>query len=138
MMTGKNRISYFVFCTYSYFNFYHHFIKITIISLKYCSMDEYFPGILPPLLLIFRIYISLSLISLCCIFYQSRIKWYYFPKKLRWSGGETDHPTRPHTILKNTKTEERSPLCAFLFFSMVWGRVGCLLSPLHLRFSGTK
>ena len=73
------------------------------------------------------------------IYYQSRIKWYYFvPKKLRWSGGETDYLTRPHTILKNTKTEERSPFFAFLFFSMVWGRVGCLLSPLHLRFSGTK
>ena len=42
-------------------------------------------------------------------------KMILFSKKLRWSGGETDHPTRPHTILKNTKTEDRSPFFAFLF-----------------------
>ena len=47
----------------------------------------------------------------------------------------------PHTApyhTKNTKTEESSPFFAFLFFSMVWGRVGCLLSSLHLSFSKRK
>ena len=48
---------------------------------------------------------------------------YFLQENLRWSG-HNKHPTRPHTILKNTKTEERSPFFAFLFFSMVWGCVG--------------
>ena len=43
-------------------------------------------------------------------------------KKFKWSD-DNKHPTRPHSILKNTKIEERSPFFAFLFFSMVWGRV---------------
>ena len=57
------------------------------------------------------------------IYYQSRIKWYYFvPENLRWSG-DNKHPTRPHTILKNKNAKNGERSSVFVFFSMVWGRV---------------
>ena len=68
---------------------------------------------------------------------KSRIKWYYFlPENLKWSG-DNKHPTRPHTILKNKKAKNGERSSVFVFFSIVWGRVGWSVSPpLHLNFFG--
>ena len=67
------------------------------------------------------------LCSICVIvkqYYQSRIKCPLFGgKKLKWSDANK-HPTRSHTILKNSKAKNGERSSVFVFFSMVWGRVG--------------
>ena len=70
-----------------------------------------------------RQYILLSAPLRSC-YYQSRIKCPLFGgKKLKWSD-DNKHPTRPLTILKNKKAKNGERSSVFVFFSMVWGRVG--------------
>ena len=58
------------------------------------------------------------------LYYQSRIKCPLFGgKNLKWSN-DNKHHTRPHTTLKNKKAKNGGRSSAFVFFSIVWGRVG--------------
>ena len=53
------------------------------------------------------------------VFSISRIHRFWWP-----SSGDNKHSTRPHTILKNKKAKNGERSRVFVFFSMVWGRVG--------------